>query len=41
MSVFAANPPIPTPWFAGIYAAVNLAGMGARLIAQPCVSGDA
>ena len=39
MSVFASNPPISLPVFAGIYAGLNLAGAVTRLIAQPAVSG--
>lgn len=41
MSCFAFSPPISLPVFAGLYAAVNLAGAGTRLIAQPAISGDA
>ena len=34
MSVFASSPPISLPVFAGLYAALNLAGAATRLIAQ-------
>ncbi|CAM3147461.1 hypothetical protein JHFBIEKO_0251 [Methylobacterium mesophilicum] len=40
MSVFAASPPISPAVFATVYAAVNLGGMAARLVAQTCLSGE-
>jgi hypothetical protein len=40
MSVFAASPPVSPGVFAAAYAAVNLGGMAARLVAQSCLSGD-
>ncbi|ACB24625.1 MULTISPECIES: hypothetical protein [Methylobacterium] len=41
MSVLAGAPPINLVWFAVGYGLVNLVATGARLIAQPEVSGDA
>ncbi|KMO15986.1 hypothetical protein [Methylobacterium platani] len=41
MSVLAGAPPVNPVWFAVAYGAVNLISAGARLIAQPEVSGEA
>lgn len=41
MSVLAGAPPINPTWFAVGYGLVNLVATGARLIAQPEVSGEA
>jgi len=41
MSVFASDPPISLPVFAGLYAGLNLTGAATRLIAQQAVSGEA
>lgn len=41
MSVLAGAPPVNPVWFAIGYGLVNLVAAGARLIAQPEVSGEA
>ena len=41
MSVLAGAPPVNPLWFAVGYGLVNLVATGARLIAQPEVSGEA